>query len=102
MCSACSELLEAVKPQGKIEAIQTRTQYDLLDLLLSDIELGFAYVETARTAGDERRAQVSIRKAKQALDEVRLFAQRVRDPEKLTQIERRSSELEDAIRSFSR
>ena len=101
ICAACDQLAAAQKArEDKFAAIATTSQYDLLDLLVSDLERGFACFENARTAFEQGQKDASMSKARESLNQVRLFTGRVRDPEQRKRVEDRTEELARAISSF--
>lgn len=101
ICSACRELVAAQKArEDKFAAIATTSQYDLLDLLVSDLDRGFACLENAKGAAQQSQRRASISRAAESLDQVRLFTGRVRDLEQRKRVEERSEELARAIKSL--
>jgi hypothetical protein len=101
VCAACNERAVAQKAQEeKFAAIATTSQYDLLDLLMSDLERGFACLENSKSSAEQGQRDANISKARESLDQVRLFTGRVRDPEQRKRVEDRTEELARAISSL--
>ncbi len=99
VCVVCTQLLNEGKPPRAW--VQTKSQTDLAALIASDLELGFKFVEAARSAGNDTNAGNEIKRADEALLSARLFASQVRDPNEWRRLQTKAKELEEAIRACS-
>ena len=99
ICVCCIQLLNEGKPPRPW--VQTKTQTDLAGIIASDLELGFQFVEAAKSAAKPENACAEIKRAREALHSAQLFAGQVRDPKDWRRIKARSRELEEAIQGFS-
>lgn len=101
LCAACRNHAAAEQNRReRLGAIASTSQYDLLDLLVSDIERGLSCVENAKQASDDGQRLANIGKARESLEQVRLFTPRVRDPEQRKTVESRTQDLANAIASL--
>jgi hypothetical protein len=99
ICVGCIQLLNEGKPPRPW--VQTKTQTDLAGIIASDLELGFQFVEAAKSAAKPENARAEIKRAREALHSAQLFAGQVRDPNDWRRVKARAKELEEAIRGFS-
>ena len=100
VCVVCTQLLNEGKPPRAW--VQTKSQTDLAALITSDLELGFKFVEAARSTGSADNAGIEIKRAGEALHSARLFSSQVRDPNEWRRLQSKARELEEAIRDCSR
>lgn len=99
ICVYCARLLNEGKPPRPW--VQTTSQTDLAGIIASDLELGFQFVEAAKSAVKPENARAEIKRAREALHSARLFAGQVRGPKDWRRVQARANELEEAIRAFS-
>ena len=99
ICVCCIRLLNEGKPPRPW--VQTKSQTDLAGIIASDLELGFQFVEAAKSAAKPENAHAEIERAREALHSAQLFAGQVRDPNEWRRVRARAKDLEEAIRSFS-
>ena len=81
--------------------IRAKVQRTLVEVLWTDIDVAFTFLETARITREPAHAQRAVENAQIALQSIRHFNGRVTDPHEWQEIHRRANELENTINSFS-
>jgi hypothetical protein len=99
ICVGCIQLLNEGKPPRRW--VQTKSQTDLAGIIASDLDLGFQFVEAAKSAENPENASSEIKRASEALHSARLFAGQIRDPNDWRRVQAKAKELEEAILGFS-
>jgi hypothetical protein len=99
ICVGCIRLLNEGKPPRPW--VQTKSQTDLAGIIASDLELGFGFLEVAKSAANPENARAEIKRAREALHSARLFAGQIRDPNDWRRVQAKAKELEEAIQGFS-
>jgi hypothetical protein len=82
-------------------ALEAQTQRTLTDFLRVDIDLGFTFLQSARTIRDPDRCKVSIENVRAVLQAIRRLQGRIKDPGECAKINNRANELESALNEFS-
>jgi hypothetical protein len=83
-------------------ALRERSQELLIDLLSTDLDLAFTFLETAKITTSQDRARCVIENARVALESIRHFAGRIEDANARKGIHDRANELENAILACSK
>jgi hypothetical protein len=83
-------------------SIPMSTQTELIEVIKNDLELGFTHLAEARRSMDYEEVRAKIEAAQQILENIRLYAGRIQDPENWNKIHARSDQLDNGIRQLIR
>jgi hypothetical protein len=85
----------------KFAELHTRNQAALVDLLRTDLDLGFTFLQMANVTGDRGHARQAVQRATAALEGIRRLSERIENRDLKSEIRGKADELEKAIDEFS-